>query len=93
MKAREDDALTEDDIRVPTDEEQAEIQAALGPRRTAQVPLGAKGKTEDDMKLERFLAAREKRNQVPKGYRGKIKVKRNMKRNLRKASRKSNRGS
>jgi hypothetical protein len=94
MEARKDDALTEDDVRVATDEEQAEIEAALGPRRTAQVPVENQGKTKDEVRLEQLqwmLAAREKRNPVPKSARSNIKVRRTKTRNIQRASRKANR--
>lgn len=81
--------MTEENQVPATDEEQAEIEKALGPRRSAVMDLRT---DEEKRKAQRLFELVNKRNPVPAGHRGKIKVKRNVKRNIQKASRKANRG-
>jgi len=81
--------MTEDNQIPATDEEQAEIEKALGPRRSAVMDIRTE---EEKREAQRLFELANKHNPVPYGHRDQIKVKRNAKRNIQNASRKVNRG-
>ena len=81
------EVVDDDEIQEFTEEELAE--GATQPRRSAVMDIRT---DEEKRKAQRLFELANKRNPVPRGHRGQIKVKRNAKRNIQKASRKANRG-